>query len=162
MADRIDSLCMTWRHDYGLHKADDDDSISSGMTTAERESLRRKMTQIHAHHIAPLEERIRELERDKADWLKANAPGGWIDDLRRASQPGSGGALAKALAMYDSMRDGIGGCTDGGCVIKRPTGMRTNGGCKCATDKYKAQRMMYAGQKLADAARASLDGPREG
>lgn len=60
------------------------------------------------------------------------------------------------------MRDGIGGCTDGGCVIKRPTGMRTNGGCKCATDKYKAQRMMYAGQKLADAARASLDGPTEG
>lgn len=106
--------------------------------------------------------RIRELERDKADWLKANAPVGWIDDLRRASQPGSGEALAKALGTYDSMRDGIGGCTDGGCVIKRPTGMRTNGGCKCATDKYKAQRMMYAGQKLADAARASLDGPTEG
>ncbi len=83
-------------------------------------------------------------------------------ELERASQPGSGEALAKALAMYDSMRDGIGGCTDGGCVIKRPTGMRTNGGCKCATDKYKAQRMMYAGQKLADAARASLDGPTEG
>ncbi|WP_186425056.1 hypothetical protein [Cupriavidus metallidurans] len=81
-----------------------------------------------------------------------------IRALESASQPGSGEALAKALAMYDSMRDGIGGCTDGGCVIKRATGMRTNGGCKCATDKYKAQRMMYAGQKLADAARASLDG----
>ncbi|WP_061959860.1 hypothetical protein [Cupriavidus pauculus] len=85
-----------------------------------------------------------------------------IRELERASQPGSGEALAQALAMYDSMRDHIGGCTDGGCVIKRPTGMRTNGGCKCATDKYKAQRMMYAGQKLADAARASLDGRREG
>lgn len=138
MANLVDSLCMTWRPDYGLHKADDDDSLSSGMTTAERGALRRRMTQIYKHHIAPLEDRIRELER--------------------ASQPRSGEALAKALAMYDSMRDGIGGCTDGGCVIKRPTGMRTNGGCKCATDKYKAQRMMYAGQKLADAARASLDG----
>lgn len=41
--------------------------------------------------------RIRELERDKADWLKANAPGGWIDDLRRASQPGSGEAVAKIV-----------------------------------------------------------------
>ncbi len=39
---------------------------------------------------------IRELERDKADWLKANAPGGWIDDLRRASQPGSGEAVSGA------------------------------------------------------------------
>lgn len=63
MGNIIDSMCMTWRHDYGLYKADDDDSISSGMTTAERESLRRRMAQLHAHHIAPLEARIAELER---------------------------------------------------------------------------------------------------
>ncbi len=23
------------------------------------------------------------------------------------------------------------GCTDGGCLIRRPKGMHTNGGCKC-------------------------------
>lgn len=70
MPNIVDSLCMTWRHDFGLHKADDDDSLSSGMTTAERETLRRKMGQIHAHHIAPLEQRIRELEADRDAYAK--------------------------------------------------------------------------------------------
>ena len=26
------------------------------------------------------------------------------------------------------------GCGDGGCVVERPTGMHTNGGCKCLMD----------------------------
>ncbi|MBU68514.1 MAG: hypothetical protein CL858_24235 [Cupriavidus sp.] len=96
MADRIDSLCMTWRHDYGLHKADDDDSISSGMTTAERESLRRKMTQIHAHHIAPLEERIRELELELCGVEQAHdAMRNRVMELERARQPGGGEAVVK-------------------------------------------------------------------
>lgn len=84
MGSIIDSMCMTWRHDYGLYKPDDDDSFSSGMTTAERESLRRKMAQLHAHHIAPLEARIAELER--------------------ASQPGSGEAVKLLADKHTGMR----------------------------------------------------------
>lgn len=66
-------------------------------------------------------------------------------------------AVQKRLDEYVRLRDGTGGCTDGGCVIKRPTGMHTNGGCKCSHDKYKAMRMMYAGQQLADALLAAMD-----
>lgn len=61
-----------------------------------------------------------------------------------------GAWVVPALGEYQRLRDGVGGCTDGGCVIRRPTGMHTNGGCKCWQDKLKAQRMMRAGQKLFD------------
>ena len=64
-----------------------------------------------------------------------------------------GAWVVPALDEYQRLRDGVGGCTDGGCVIKRPTGMHTNGGCKCWQDKIKAQRMMRAGQKLFDTLR---------
>ena len=64
--------------------------------------------------------------------------------------------LAVALEKYDKLAGHVGGCTDGGCVIVRPKGMHTNGGCKCATDKYKAMRMMSAGQALADEVRVAL------
>ena len=33
---------------------------------------------------------------------------------------------------YRRLQDAIGGCSDGYCVIKRPVGMQTNGGCRCA------------------------------
>jgi hypothetical protein len=70
--------------------------------------------------------------------------------------------VQKRLDEYVRLRDGTGGCTDGGCVIKRPTGMHTNGGCKCSHDKYKAMRMMYAGQQLADALLATAPAKPEG
>jgi len=31
----------------------------------------------------------------------------------------------------------LGGCSDGNCVIHKPKGMHTNGGCKCAYDRNK-------------------------
>jgi hypothetical protein len=58
-----------------------------------------------------------------------------------------------ALAEYEAIRDAVGGCSDGHCVVKKPKGMHTNGGCKCSTDRYKAQRMMRAGQRLFDTLR---------
>ena len=64
-----------------------------------------------------------------------------------------GAWVGTELDAYQRLRDGIGGCTDGGCVVKRPTGMHTNGGCKCWQDKIKAQRMMRAGQKIFDTLR---------
>lgn len=56
--------------------------------------------------------------------------------------------VARAMAEYDAVADHVGSCGDGGCVVKRPKGMHTNGGCRCSSDKYKAQRMMSAGLRL--------------
>lgn len=67
-------------------------------------------------------------------------------------------ALRDAVAEYERLRDHVGGCTDGGCVVKRPAGMHTNGGCKCPRNPITAQRMMYAGQRL-HAAIAALSRP---
>lgn len=60
--------------------------------------------------------------------------------------------LDQEIAAYDAHMQSIGGCTDGGCVIVRPKGMHTNGGCKCPRDYIKMQRAMYAAKKLRDAA----------
>ena len=65
--------------------------------------------------------------------------------------------LAKAIADFDAMADFIGTCGDGGCVVKRPTGQHTNGGCKCSTNHYKAQRMMMAAQRLRAALRTEAE-----
>lgn len=65
--------------------------------------------------------------------------------------------LAEAIRQYDDLRDAMSaqsGCMDGGCLVKRPQGMHTNGGCKCHRDQLVSQRMMYAGQRLADVVRA--------
>lgn len=49
----IDSMCLTWRHDFGLER-DGDDALCCGMTPVEREALRRNMAQIYEHHVSPL------------------------------------------------------------------------------------------------------------
>ncbi|WP_186200615.1 hypothetical protein [Burkholderia gladioli] len=64
--------------------------------------------------------------------------------------------LSDALAKFNTTMDHLGGCTDGGCVIKRPAGMHTNGGCRCPQDKMKMQRAMYAANGLRDAVAAAL------
>ena len=101
-------------------------------------------------------------EIDVPDWVADLALAEWDrlyghqpDPVRmRAALTAALGAwVVPALDEYQRLRDGVGGCTDGGCVIKRPTGMHTNGGCKCWQDKIKAQRMMRAGQKLFDTLR---------
>jgi hypothetical protein len=65
-------------------------------------------------------------------------------------------ALREALDAYQERARAVGGCGDGGCVVQRPVGMHTNGGCRCNTDRMKAGRMMMAGQTLAAAVRAAL------
>ncbi len=37
---------------------------------------------------------------------------------------------------------GLVGCGDGNCLVDKPKGMHTNGGCRCWQDRYKAQRFM--------------------
>jgi hypothetical protein len=98
------------------------------------------------------------------DWNDANEVDRLVDAvmLARPAESAAPGAVDDSIAEYDRMRDGVGGCSDGGCVIKTPVGMHTNGGCKCWTDKMKAQRMMHAGQKLRAALARKPDGPRVG
>ena len=48
----INSMCYTWRHDFGLDK--DHDSLSSGMTAMERVLLWNAMAQIFDNDISPL------------------------------------------------------------------------------------------------------------
>ena len=38
----------------------------------------------------------------------------------------------------------IGGCSDGGCVVIRPVGMHTNGGCRCSTNSMTMRRVLFA------------------
>ena len=47
------SMCMTYRHDFGLDRKPDDAPWCSGMTSQEREGLIRTMTQIYNNDIAP-------------------------------------------------------------------------------------------------------------
>lgn len=50
----IRSMCLTYRHDYGLEKIRD--SISSGTTEEERKFLWQQMSQIFDNDIAPFME----------------------------------------------------------------------------------------------------------
>ena len=52
--------------------------------------------------------------------------------------------LEAALSRLDEVLAAIGGCTDGYCVVVRPKGMHTNGGCRCWSDRMKMQRFAYA------------------
>ena len=52
----ITSMCLTWRHDYGLERREHDGPgglITMGLTDAQREILRQKMEQIFDNAIAP-------------------------------------------------------------------------------------------------------------
>jgi hypothetical protein len=59
------------------------------------------------------------------------------------------------VKRYRQMQEAIGGCSDGYCVIKEPSGMHTNGGCMCLMDLklHEASRvghlLRYA-QQMAD------------
>ncbi len=64
--------------------------------------------------------------------------------------------LEQAASKYDEYLHHIGGCTDGACVIVRPKGMHTNGGCRCWRDPMKMQRMAHAAMNLRSAIDAHL------
>ncbi|MBU9262014.1 hypothetical protein [Burkholderia multivorans] len=56
--------------------------------------------------------------------------------------------LTTAAERYDALIDSLQSCGDGGCVIRKPKGMHTNGGCRCYRDSMKMQRVAYAAQEL--------------
>lgn len=54
----INSMCLTWRHDFGVDAPKGGGlafatAISSGMTEQAREYLRMQMRQIYQHHVLP-------------------------------------------------------------------------------------------------------------
>ncbi|WP_157763881.1 hypothetical protein [Paraburkholderia aromaticivorans] len=67
--------------------------------------------------------------------------------------------LTAALTRYDALMASVDGCTDGGCVIRAPKGMHTNGGCRCTRAEYKMQRAMYAAKELRRAVAALSEQP---
>jgi hypothetical protein len=72
------------------------------------------------------------------------------------SQPGTLDQLREAATFYDHVMTSIGGCMDGGCVIVKPKGMVTNGGCRCMDDRLKARRVSGAANHLRNAVRVLL------
>ena len=52
--------------------------------------------------------------------------------VRRAAEDAPTASLARHDAeLLNRPFEGLPGCTDGGCVVKKPEGMHTNGGCQC-------------------------------
>lgn len=82
MADResiIKSMCITWRHDFGLVKEEKTHSFDSGMTEVEQRSLLAQMGQLFDHHVAPLiaeRDRLLSLHED-AELREALIGMGW-------------------------------------------------------------------------------------
>ncbi len=64
--------------------------------------------------------------------------------------------IETALAELDASLREIGPCSDGYCIIRKPKGMHTNGGCRCASDRYKMQRYAYAHNRFEEAVKAAL------
>lgn len=64
--------------------------------------------------------------------------------------------LTEAAKRYDMFIESLQGCTDGGCLIRKPQGMHTNGGCRCTRDSMKMQRVAYAAKQLRKAVDAYL------
>lgn len=50
----------------------------------------------------------------------------------------------KCEAWLDATLEEIGGCGDGGCIVVRPQGQHTNGGCRCSRDHFKMQKVIHA------------------
>ncbi|CAB3753952.1 hypothetical protein [Paraburkholderia humisilvae] len=107
-------------------------------------------------------ETMKRVERiiDQYNALMAAAP---QPNINAQPDPSSAGNLPKgtaqerldtALARYDALMASVEGCTDGGCVIRRPAGMHTNGGCRCTRAAHKMQRAMHAAKDLRTAVAA--------
>jgi hypothetical protein len=73
--------------------------------------------------------------------------------------PGSPEAVAQALRELDDYLHMVGGCTDGYCIVVKPQGMHTNGGCTCYRDFMKMQRFAFAHNRFRDAVAAIISTP---
>jgi hypothetical protein len=49
--------------------------------------------------------------------------------------------LKQEYERFEAAMQELGGCTDGYCIIVRPKGMHTNGGCRCSSNRNKMERL---------------------
>lgn len=61
----IHDMCMTYRHDYGLRKGDNDPPWTSGMTEDDARMLYKTMEQIYNNNIEPLLQEFNDLKEGK-------------------------------------------------------------------------------------------------
>ena len=61
------------------------------------------------------------------------------------------GAIRCLMAERDDLLSKIGGCGDGGCIIVKPLGQHTNGGCRCWMNKMTMQRFALIERRITDA-----------
>ena len=59
------------------------------------------------------------------------------------------------VKRYRQLQEVIGGCHDGYCVVRKPKGMHTNGGCTCLEDLRLHERsrighLLRCAQEMAD------------
>jgi len=69
--------------------------------------------------------------------------------------------LDAALAELDAYLTEMGTCGDGGCVVLKPKGMHTNGGCKCSRDSFRMQKLAYAYNRFIKAVREMKNGGKD-
>lgn len=70
--------------------------------------------------------------------------------------------LVEAARKYVAAAEYVGGCGDGNCVVLRPTGMHTNGGCRCTYNMDRARErgvrgLLMIAQSFARAAIAKAE-----
>jgi hypothetical protein len=75
--------------------------------------------------------------------LRDEDEGGWVAGLcnqaanRIEALTAENEQLRDRLAALDQQAEALGGCGDANCVIHRPKGQHTNGGCHCYENRAK-------------------------
>jgi hypothetical protein len=64
--------------------------------------------------------------------------------------------ILAAITQRDSELEALGGCGDGGCLVHRPRGQHTNGGCRCYSDKMTMQRYALINNGFAASVRSAI------
>jgi hypothetical protein len=65
-------------------------------------------------------------------------------------------AIAAGLTELDEYLAAMGGCGDGHCIIVKPNGQHTNGGCSCYRNGFQMQKFAYAHNRFALLVRQAL------
>ena len=68
----IHDMCMTYRHDYGLRKGENDPPWTAGMTETDAKMLYRTMEQIYTNDIEPMLKELQDLREGKTVQVPQN------------------------------------------------------------------------------------------
>ena len=68
----IHSMCMTYRHDYGLRKQYSDPPWTAGMTENDAKMLYKTMEQIYTNNIEPMVNELQDLREGRSVQVPQN------------------------------------------------------------------------------------------